>query len=690
MLLAALVIFAVAAVASWAAGVPRWSVWPKPRTAALLAGLAIPLSWLLCAAGAVVLVVAGGRGLAGDTDTLRLGNLGGLGSAALRTDRLSGLFLVIAFAVAVPVLLAAASPVAASRPRLPAAVALTLAAVEVIVTADHLFVLLFGWEGLTVAFYLLAGFDRNEPGRPRAAVITAAFGKVSGAALLIGGLLVAGHAHTFSLAAFGAGVGGATGQAAYALLLFGFGVKVGLVPVQVWLPPGYAAAPGPARAVMAGVAVNVGFYGMWRTLQVLGAPPVWLVVAVLVIAGVTAILGIAHAAVHADLAYLVAWSSVENAGVIIAGFGAALVGAAAHNPKLTAAGLLAGTAQICAHSLGKALLFVATAAVERATGTTDLDWLRGVARRLPWAGTGLVIGSLTLAGLPLTAGFASEWFTLESLMQQFRVDTLPMQLATATAGALVALTVGVAGVTFVRLVALTAFGHPPVELTASESAEADRGLLHRAGIGLLAVGCLGVAAVAPLEVRMIATGLSPIVGDQTRGALASPWVLQPVFSDFSALSPTWLWIAIPALVVLIGLVTAAFSGRRLWRVRRVPAWSSASPGVEGSVGYTSFGYANPMRKVLANLLLTRGELRREEARTGGQVGGEDQGAAGVRLGYTVDVVEVVGHYMYRPLGGMLLAVVRAAKRLQSGRLDAYLAYMLIALVAVLAVVAGTA
>ena len=644
------------------------------------------LSWLLATSASVVLVVLGGRGVAGHSSVLHLGGLGGLGPAALRVDPLSGLFLIIAFGVAVPVLLAGAGSVGRpARLGLAAIVAATLGAVLVIITADNVFVLLFGWEALTFAFYLLTVFDRARPGRPRAAVATVAFGKVSGAALLVGLLLLASHAHTFVLARL-ALPPGATHDAAYALLLFGFAVKVGMVPFQVWMPPGYAAAPGPARAVMAAVAVNVGFYGMWRTLDLLGKPPVWLVVTVLIVAGVTAVLGIAHAAVHADLAYLVAWSSVENAGVITAGFAVGLVGATAGSPQLIAVGLMAGTLQVCAHALGKALLFVATARIEQATGTTDLDELRGIARQLPWTGTGLVVGALTLAGLPLTAGFVSEWFTLESLMQQFRLHGLALQLATATAGALVALTVGIAGVTFVRVVGLTAFGHPATAVTKA----ADGPLLHRAAVGVLVAGCLGVAAIAPLEVRLIAHGLTPIVGDTGLGALATPWVLQPVYPEFSVLSPSWLWVALPAMLALVGLVAVFASGGRMLRVRRVPAWTSASAGTDRPTQYTSFGYANPMRKVLANLLLTRGELRREEIRTGGRTGDEASGAAGVHLGYTTDVVEIVEHYVYRPIGRALLAVVRVAKRLQSGRLDAYMGYMLLALIAVLAVVAVAA
>jgi len=437
---------------------------------------------------------------------------------------------------------------------------------------------------------------------------------------------------------------------------------------------------------MAGVAVNVGFYGMWRTLQTLGPAPVWLVTAVLVIAGVTAVLGIAHAAVHPDLSGLVAWSSVENAGVITAGFGAALVGASAQDTRLVAVGLLAATAQVIAHALGKTLLFTATAAVEDATGTTDLDALRGVARRMPFAGLGLVVGALTLAGLPLTAGFASEWLTLESLMQQFRVDSLPMQLASAFAAALVALTVGVAGVTFVRLIGLTAFGTPSTVPPAG-SVETDRQPGHRVAIIALSAGCLGVAMVAPLEVRLIAAGLEPIVGPTVHQALVSTWVIQPVFAGFSSLSPTWLWIVLPTIAALTVGVAALLSGSRLWRIRRVEAWSSASPGVDRGVGYTSFGYANPMRKVLTNLLLTSGQLERVEPSQPEQA--ELRIESGDPLHYQLDVVEVVERYVYGPFEKGLMRIVRIAKRLQSGRLDAYMTYMLIALVAVLALVSAT-
>ncbi|MQA87831.1 MAG: NADH/ubiquinone/plastoquinone (complex I) [Streptosporangiales bacterium] len=689
MFLAGLALLAAAALLDLAAGVRR-----------LLAGI----PYLLGVAGSACLLAAGAGALAGHGLRVDLGAALGLGSSHLAADPLSGLFLVVAFGAAVPVSLAFASwatsqpdagsgaePGGVRRRGVAAAYALTLAAVAVIVTAGDAFVLLFAWEALTIAFFLLACFGRQREGRTGAALITLVFGKVSGVALLLGLLMLAAGSGSLTLDTFHTVPPGLAHTAAYALLVAGFAVKVGLVPVHVWLPRGYTAAPGPARALMAGVAVNVGFYGLWRTLALLGPPPGWLVTAVLLLAGLTAILGIAHAAVHTNLQRVIAYSSVENTGLILAGYGVALVGAILHNTPLVAVGLLAATLQLVAHVAAKSLLFTASSGIEAAAGTSELDALRGAARRTPWSGTGFAVGALTLAGLPPTVGFVSEWFLLEALMQQFRLPGLGFKLVMALAGAAVALTAGFAGVTFVRLLGLVVLGPAP---PATPSTQRDVGVAGRVGIVTLALGCLAVAAVSPWEIRMLAAGLAPLVpAEVTLGALKSPWVLQPVFDEFSILSPSWLWIAMPALLALVAAVTLLASGARPLRVRRVPAWRSATAGVEGADQYTAFGYTNPTRRVLANVLLTRAELRQLDQRTEQQTehpAADGPRPAGPRLGYTSDVVEVVEQFLYRPLARPLLVLVKLAKRLQSGRLEAYIAYMLIALIAVLAVVTALA
>jgi hydrogenase-4 component B len=706
----------------------------------------ITVPYLLGAAGSGCLAAAGAGVLDGHPARLAVGGWLGSGPLGIQTlglvaDRLSGLFLLISFTAAVGVSLAfanwAARPAPAARvgpgrrtaERMPvgrtlvgrrglgASYALALGAVAVFMTATDAFTALFAWEALTVAFYLLAGFERGRRGRPEGAFITLVFGRISGAALLLGLLLLAVRSHSLALASFTHVSGGAARDAAEALLFAGFAVKVGLVPFQVWMPRGYPAAPGPARAIMAGVAVNVGFYGLWRSFSLFGGAPAWLTGLLLVLAGMTALLGIAHAAVQQDLQRVIAYSSVENAGLILAGFGVALVGAATGDRRLAAAGLLAATLQIVAHTAAKSLLFTSSAMIESGRGTSDLDALYGTARRLPWSGTGLAIGSLTLAGLPLTAGFASEWFLLESLMQQFRVPGLGYRLVLALAGAAVALTAGFAGVTFVRLIGFVVLGWRPSRLRpaapASGAAQAgpagagrarDYGWPGRAGLVILAAACLVPAALLPLAIRVIAAGLSPVVPSAiTSAALKSPWVVQPVFSGFSILSPSWLWITMPGLLVIVVIVTRLVSGPRMTRVRRVPAWRSATAGVDGTDCYTAYGFANPTRRVLASVLHTRAEVRALGTEYGKSPpipdGSADPGPpsgmtgtppAGAHLGYSSDVIEVVETYLYRPMVRPVQMLVRAAKRLQSGRLDAYLAYMLIALIALIAIVVALA
>jgi len=690
--LAGLALLAAAAVADLLCGV-RWR-------------RLVPVPYLAGAAGSACLAVAGAAALAGQPVTLRATGLLGPGTIGPAADPLSGLFLLIAFGAAVPISLALVSwapgPRGPRRRGLAAAYALALGAVAVVLTATDAFTLLFAWESVTLAFYLLAGFRRERPRRPASALITLAFGRVSGVCLLAGLLLLASHAHSLTLTALAQVPPGALRSAAEVLLLLGFVIKVGLVPFQVWLPRGYAAATGPARAVMAGVAVNVGFYGLWRTLALFGPPPAGITAVLLILAGLTAVLGIAQAAVQPGLQRVIAYSSVENSGLILAGFGVALVGAAIHDDGLLAVGLLAATLQIVAHTIAKSLLFTASAQIQAADGTDNLDDLRGTARRRPWSGTGLAIGSLTLAGLPPTAGFVSEWFLLESLMQQFRVPGLGDRLVLAITGAAVALTAGFAGVTFVRLVGLVVLGRP--EPTGAPGPR-DYGPLGRAGVVLLAVACLAVAALTPLEIRVIAAGLAPVVpAHAVMGALGSPWVLRPVFAGFSILSPSWLWLVMPALFALVCAGAWALSGRRLLRVRRVEPWLSATAGVSGRDSYTAFGFANPTRRVLAAALHTQAEVRdigtehqpvSEADALAGDVdaevlpeSGRPDGVAtsGAHIWYRSDVIEVVEEYLYRPVRRPFLRLVRLAKRLQSGRLDAYLAYMLIALVALLAVV----
>jgi formate hydrogenlyase subunit 3/multisubunit Na+/H+ antiporter MnhD subunit len=559
---------------------------------------------------------------------------------------------------------------------------LLLGAVTVVIVAGDAFTFLFAWESLTVAFYILVGIRRADRANARASWATLGMGKMSGAALLVAFLLLAGRSGSITLASWSHVPGGALHAGAFVLLVVGFGAKVGLLPFQVWVPVAYPAAPGPVRAAMAGLAANVGFYGLWRFLGILGPPPVWLAVMVLVLGGITALVGICFAAVQSRLNRAIAYSSVENAGMILVGYGVALAGATADRPGIVAVGLLAASLQVVAHAVAKSGLYASSAFITSDHGSDDLETLRGAGRRTPVSGAAFALGSLTLAGLPPTIGFVSEWFLLEALLQEFRLHELALRLGMAAAGALVALTTGVAAFAFVRLIGFTVLGRR----LGSEPDKADGGgPVGQAGLVLLGLSCVALSAIAPVFVRFLARGLAPVVpASYTARALKAPWVLQPIFSGFSILSPSWLLIELPIAFLTVGLVATALSKGRLLRVRRVPAWRSASPGVTGPDRYSAFGYANVLRHVLGNVL---GASHVAEVVEPPGPDSPNEPAGSARVQVTMSVVEPAEAYLYRPARMAWLSLARIAKRLQSGRLDAYIAYMLVALLAVLATVA---
>ncbi len=655
----------------------------------LLVGVAIPrlrpIPYLFGLAGSVCLAILGVH----DTTTSSPGAspyLLGVGRSNLRFDPLAGLFLTLIFVIAIAVSLSFCSWIKPTgikihRRGTASGYLLLLGSSAVLTCASDAFTFLFAWEMLSVSFYILTSVTRSRADQPSAAWATLGIGKVSGASLLLAFLLLAGRTQSMNLASWHSVGPGALHDVAWVLVVIGFGGKVGLVPFQVWIPIGYPAAPGPARAAMAGIAVNVGFYGLWRFLAILGRPPVWLVIALLLIGGTTAVLGVTFAGVQNRLSRVIAYSSIENAGLIVTAYAVALTGFVTGSKDLVAVGLLAATLQAVSHGFAKSAMFLSLANIEAATGTDNLDEIRGIGRTLRWSGATFSAGALTLAGLPPTIGFVSEWFILEALMQQFRLAGLALRLGLAAAGALVALTTGLSALAFLRVLGLTILGK---NRAADKWPSDEAGIWGKVGMSLLGASCLLLAAASPLEIKYIASGLSPLVSNVTTlGALKSPWVLQPVFNGFSILSPTWLWVVMPSTLITVFLAALILSRGRYIKVRRVPAWHSASIGVTGPDEYSAFGFANPLRRVLGSILgtnqVTRSIEQRQLATTH---------PTSTHLETQTTVIEPTEQYLYRPIRRTALFIALLAKRLQNGRLNFYVAYMLFALLIALVLTAA--
>jgi formate hydrogenlyase subunit 3/multisubunit Na+/H+ antiporter MnhD subunit len=637
-----------------------------------LAGAARPGAVAMLAAGCLLAIVGLVACLGGPGASLDLGTWLGFGESALHVDRLSGLFLGLTGVTTTGVALTYIEH-APSR-AVVALVSLLLGAMALVICSDNGFVFLIGWESLTLVLYLLAGWERARPGVLVAGYFTGAMNKLGGAALLAAFALLYAKTGSFGLADWAQAapqLSAGTRAAVFLLLLVGFGTKVALVPFQGWLPVGHAAAPGAASATLSGIAVNAGFYGLWRLVfEGLRPLPLWYGDTVLVLGALTALLGIVYAIAQSDIKRFLGCSTIEHSGITLIGFAVALIGEAAGEPSLAAAGLVAATLHLIAHALAKTLAFLSADRVVRATGTRELEPLGGLGLALPRTAGAFGVAVFTLAALPPLGGFVSEWLTFEALLQAFRVPTTTTRLLMALAAALLALTVGLALLAFAKLWGFLFLGHSRGRETPATEPP-GMGI----GLALLAVVTLALGPLAPWVLRLIGSGLLDVLGFQAGDrAVTHPLVLGPVYHDFSVLAPTWLAIVLPAYAVLLALLTRALLRPA---VRRAPVWVSGSAADLAQVQYRPGAYVNPIRVVLRGAYGFRRELSTEP-------GARHPANAGRRL--DTRVVPLIEEHVYRPLTAGALALSARVRALQSGRLGTYLIYMLAALIVALALI----
>jgi hydrogenase-4 component B len=440
------------------------------------------------------------------------------------------------------------------------------------------------------------------------------------------------------------------------------------VPLHGAVPVGYSAAPGPGAATFS-VALAAGFYGLWRLAFATLEPALWWGELLLVLGALTAFAGILYAISQDEVRGFLGFSTVEHTGIALVGLGVAVIGRTTSEPKLAAAGLLAATLHVVAHGLAKTLAFLATDRLEGATGERDMLRLGGLLRPLPRTAAGLGLASLTLAAIPPFGGFVSEWMTFMALLQGFRVDHAFARLLMALAAALLALTAGLGLLGFAKLFGFLFLGRARASLgRLTEPVDFGGGLLA------LTVVAAGLGAVAPWEIHLLGAGLAgPLGFDPADAAISHPLVLGPVYADFSVLAPTWLAIALPSFA----LVAAALVRALRPPVRRAPVWVTGSGADMATVQYRPAAYSNPVRVVLQG---PYGFTRRLHRRRAGRSG------LGATLVLETHVVMAADRFVYQPTAAAFLRASGAIRRLQSGRLSAYLLYMLVVLLIILALI----
>jgi formate hydrogenlyase subunit 3/multisubunit Na+/H+ antiporter MnhD subunit len=640
---------------------------------ALIAGPLPRLSTGLGSGGAVAgcalgLLPALGAVIGGSTETIELPWNVPYGSFSVALDPLSAWFIVPILGLAGLAAIYGAEYLGAHRGRKSLGPAwfffnVLVASMVLVCVARNGVLFLVAWEIMSLASYFLVTFEDDEEAVRAAGQAYLVATHLGTAFLLAFFVLLAGPGGSMDFAATAApGVpAGPKASVLFLLAVVGFGTKAGFIPLHVWLPEAHPAAPSHVSAVMSGVMVKVGIYGLIRAVMLLPEGPNWwgyLLVAIGILSGIW---GVLFALAQHDLKRLLAYHTVENIGIIAIGLGIGLIGARSGAPEVAVLGIAGALLHVVNHALFKGLLFLGAGSVAHATGTRDVDLLGGLSKRMPWVAAAFIVGALAIVGLPPLNGFASEFLIY---LAAFRGEVglaphgaVPCLLVIGT----LALIGGLAALCFTKVVGVVFLGQPRTE----QAAEAHRpGRLMVVPQVVLAAGCVLVGVTAPAIVSV----LVPIAAGVARLGPAPATPLREVAIE-PLVAVVWasagLFVAAAALTWLRHVLLA---GRE---VQRAATWDCGYARPTARMQYTASSFVQPATAFFAALLRT-------SSRCAAPAGPFPQGAS-----FRTETPDLWTEMLYRPAFGAFGRVARRLRRLQHGRIHIYIMYVAITLIALL-------
>ncbi len=500
----------------------------------------------LGALAALAAIACGVSGLAapGELD-LRLWPLLTLGRLSLRLDGLSSLFIVVTGFVFAPVSIYSGwylrKYLGTHNLRYFAVLYFGFfAALVLVLAAGDAFSFLLAWELMSVLSYLLVSFEQEREESTRAGFLMLGMSEAGMVAVVLAFAILVNASGTVDFAATrlaAAGLGGGAALAVFLLSFLGFAVKAGLAPLNSWLPRAHPVAPTNVSALLSGVMVNLGIYGIMRVnigLLPPGGPDRGLLI--LLVGSLSALIGILYATTQTDLKRMLAHSTIENMGIVTAALGAGMVFAAAGLHVVAGIALIAALYHMLNHALYKALLFLGAGGVEAVAGSRDLDRLGGLVRAMPVTSACVLVGIVAISGLPPSNGFVSEWLILQSILRAAALADTFTKIVFALSGAALALTAGLAVTCFVRAFAMGFLG-----LARSDGARRARETARpvRVALGMLAGTCVLLGVLPTVVIPVLDRVTSPLIHASATDALV-PAFFATSASDGQGLRPAFV------------------------------------------------------------------------------------------------------------------------------------------------------
>lgn len=586
----------------------------------------------------------------------------------LRLDALSAFFLFLLGATAAGISIFSAGYFRASEGAAPGLLCLQyhtfLAAMAFVLIADDAFVFMIAWETMALASFFLVTTDHRIPEIRRAGFLYLLVAHLGALSILLcfGVLQGGGGDYTFG-AMRAVALQGAWPSIAFLLALAGFGAKAGLLPLHVWLPEAHPAAPSPVSALMSGVMLKTAIYGLLRvTFDLLPGQLWWWGVIGLVLGLATALFGVLFATVQTDMKRLLAYSSIDNIGIIVAAIGLAILFKTYGKTLLAAIALTAALYHSLNHAFFKSLLFLATGSVLHATKERSLGKLGGLIHRMPWVAWLALVGTLAIAGLPPLNGFVSEWLLLQaflftpSLPQSFINMLVPL-----AAGALV-LAAALAAYVMVKFYGVVFLGRPR-EPNLAYAHDARR--FERAALAWFAAGCVLLGLFPVQVIARIDAVNAMLIGATVYHPQMNWWLLAPIDAHRASYSPLIVLIVIVVVLLLTIQVVHRFYHGRL---RRGPVWDCGFPLQTPRMQDTAEGFGQPIRQIFEQFFRIERELPTP---------------FDVAPRYFVRAEDPFWYWIYVPIARAADWAARRVGLIQQGRISIYLMYSFLTLLALL-------
>jgi hydrogenase-4 component B len=674
---------------------------------------AITVAAALCVAGGGLAALVAGVGVLSGASAPHFALATNLpfGMLSVRLDMLSAFFLTVIGLLSLPVAvysigyLGQSKDVGVRRLRSFAALFnLLLLSLVLIVAASDAIMFLMAWEAMAFLSYLMVNFDYEDAQVIRSGYLMLAASELGTIGILTAFLLLYQASGSFgydALRAVAPTLSLPLRSAVFLLTFVGFGAKAGILPLQLWLPEAHPAAPSHISALLSAVIIKLGIYGMLRfLLDFLGGPgiaPPWWGLTMLSIGALTALIGILYAVVQDDLKRVLAYSSVENIGIILVGLGAALTFRAYHLIALAAIAAIVTLYHVLNHAVYKGLLFLGAGSVHHATGTRELAKLGGLVRLMPWTTLFFIVAALAISAVPPFNGYISEWMLLETLLQSFAIPDIAAKVVIAIAGALLALTAGIAVTAFVRACGVSFLALP----RSKEAARAHEAPLSMClAMGFLAFFCLALGVLPALVIPALDHVTTPLLGQSVLNQVVPPlftnhpgdyqllvtlggrlfggWlpvnglvvIAAPAFSTID--SPSYLFLA---ELLLVGIVVLALRAIRPLGPRRVGrVWAGGIPRFTAAMTYTGLAYSNPIRMIFNGIYRSRASSEVIAAAARHREG---------KMTYQQEIPPPFEHMLYRPVLKMVEGLARRVRIIQSGNVNQYVAYIFVIVLIVL-------